>query len=131
MPAGTIRIVGALVVLLGLTMLFSAGISAFLSDAVFNIFRVLHLILAIAFVGLFEMAMSRRKGTITVAGRQLGLTGRIILTVTLLLGLYLLLSHVVDAFIGYGGLIWVHGLLGIISFGLVEMALSRRRSASS
>lgn len=112
-------------------MLLNVVLGWGLQNAVFNLFRALHLILALAFVGLYEAAMARRKGTVTVAGRQLGLVGRILLTFTLVLGLYLLLTHVVDALTGYNQLIWLHGLLGLIAYGLTEMALSGRRTLSN
>jgi hypothetical protein len=128
MPKGVVRGVGALLVLIGLTMFLNVVLSWNFGQPVFNALRALHLLLGLAFVGLYEMMMARRKGIMTVAGRQLGLATRILLTLVLLVGFYLLLSHAIDALGGYDGLIWVHGLAGLVAYGLTEMVLSPRRT---
>ncbi len=130
MSASIVRGVGLILLLLGAVMFLSVVANWGISEIVFNILRFLHLAAALAFVGLFEMVQSHRKGTITIAGRQMGLGARILLTLTLLLGIYLLLSHFISGFGGYGRLTWVHAILGLISYGLTEMVLSRRRLAA-
>jgi hypothetical protein len=129
MPTTAVRWVGALVVLLGLIMFLNVVLGWGFTQAIFNVFRGLHLIVALAFVGLYEATLARRKrtGTFSIAGRQLGTTGRILVTLVLLLGIYLLLTHLFDALVGYDALIWVHGLLGLVAYGLTEIALSKRR----
>jgi len=125
-----LRGVGLAVIIVGLAMLLNVVLGWNFTNAVFNLLRGLHLILALALVGLYEAAMARRKGTITIAGRQLGLVGRIVLTLTLLIGIYLLLTHIVDGLGGYNQIIWVHGLIGLVAYGLTEVVLSNRRLAS-
>lgn len=131
MPTAAVRGVGVVLILLGLTMFLNVVLNWNFTQGVFDLFRGLHFIVALAFIGLFEASLARRKrsGTMSIAGRKLGTVGRVLLSLTLLLGIYLLLTHLVDAFGGYSNLIWVHALIGLISYGLTEMALSRRMSS--
>lgn len=130
MSRGVVRGVGLLVVVIGLAMFLNFVLGWGFSQSIFNALRAGHLILALALVGLYEAAMARRKRRLIVAGRPVGLVGRITLTLALVLGFYLLLTHFVDALTGYEQIIWVHGVIGLIAYGLTEIALSGRRAVS-
>jgi hypothetical protein len=79
---------------------------------------------------LYEASLARKKrGMILVAGKELSLAGRILLTLALIIGLYILLGRVFDFVSGdtYKTVIWLHAPVGLIAIALAEVGLSRLR----
>lgn len=120
------RITALVLFLAGLTMFSNAVLNLGISSGVKGAFSAVHLIAALALVALFEISAGRKRRASGAATNPIAMIGRIVLTVTLALGLYILLGNVLNFIEGgaYKTLIWIHAPLGIISIGLAEMALA-------
>ena len=130
-----VRITAAVVLVLGLIML-GARLSLYsLSEggAGYNILRWFHIIVAVGLIGLYEASMARNRSIMSPSGRQIGMVGRVVLSLTLLYGIFLLLTLLFNWITGdaYNGLVLVHAVLGLASVALTEIVFSRRRLASN
>lgn len=124
------RIAVLFVFLAGLTMFLNEVLGWGISSGVKNVLMLVHLVAALSVVGLYESSLARKKrGMIVVAGKELSLAGRILLTLALIIGLYILLGRLFDFVSGdsYKAIIWLHAPIGLIAIGLAEVGLSRLR----
>jgi hypothetical protein len=131
MPKKIVPWLAGLVLLLGLVMLI-LGVGG-LGSTTYDILRWLHLLLGFALIGLFEAAFARAKraGEIGTSEAQLGMVGRITMTLALLVGLLLLASLFFFSFItgtGFSTMVYVHAGLGIIGVLLAIYVFLPRRA---
>ncbi len=127
------RIAVLFVFLAGAAMFLNEVLSWGFSSGVKNVLVLIHLVSALAVVGLYEASLARKKrGMIVVAGKELSLAGRILLTLALIIGLYILLGQVFNFMSGdvYKTVIWLHAPVGLAAIGLAEIGLSRLRVKS-
>ena len=125
-----LRIASTLALLAGLIMLLGIlGVGLSQGSSGYNVIRGVHILLALGLVGLYEMNMARNRTIMTPSGKQLGLVGRIVVTLTLVYGIFLLLTWLFGWITGdsFNGLVWVHIVLGLASVALTEIVFSRRR----
>lgn len=130
MPKKIVPWLGGLVLLLGVVMLIFGSSLGF---DTYNIMRWVHLLLGIALIGLFEAAFARAKraGEIGASEAQLGLVGRITMTLALLVGLLLLASLLFFSFVtgtGFSVMVYVHSALGLIGVLLAIYVFIPRRA---
>jgi len=99
----------------------------------YNVLRWFHILVALGLVGLYEATMARSRTIMTPGGRQIGMVGRIVISLTLLYGIFLLLTLAFGWFTGdaYDNLVWVHVGLGLAAIALTEIVFSRRRLAAN
>jgi hypothetical protein len=132
-PTIVVRYVGLLLALLGIVMLIWRTASSG-SGAGYDTVRLIHIIVALAFFGLLEAALARsnREGTINAQGRQLGMAGRGLATIALLIGIFLLLSLLLSWITGdtYSIVVFFHAAFGILAVGVVVLLFSGRYGSS-
>jgi hypothetical protein len=132
-PTIVVRYVGLLLALLGIVMLIWRTASSG-SGTGYDTVRLIHIIVALAFFGLFEAALARskREGTINAQGRQLGMTGRGLAAIALLIGIFLLLSLFLSWITGdtYSIVVFFHAAFGILAVGVVVLLFSGRYRSS-
>ena len=129
-----LRIAATTVLILGL-LLVGARLGWYLTTSGngYNVLRWVHILVALGLIGLYEANMARSRTVMTPGGRQIGMVGRIVITLTLLYGFFLLLTLVFGWVTGdaYNNLVWVHVVLGLVSIALTEIVFSRRRLAAN
>lgn len=124
-----LRIAATVLLILGLTL---AGSSLFniynIDDNIYGFIRWIHVAVALSVLGLYEANMARNRKIMTPRGRQLGLIGRITISLALLFGIFLLLNEALN-FLGDRDRDWIggHVVLGLISVVLTEVVFARRR----
>lgn len=132
-PTIVVRYVGLLLALLGIIMLIWRTASTG-SGTGYDTVRLIHIIVALTFIGLLEMALarSRREKTLNAQGRQLGMAGRGLATVALLIGIFLLLSLFLSWVTGdtYSVIVFIHALFGLLAVGVVFYLFSGRYRSS-
>ncbi|MBN9390549.1 MAG: hypothetical protein J0I20_21140 [Chloroflexi bacterium] len=132
-PTIVVRYVGLLLALLGIVMLIWRTASSG-SGSGYDTVRLIHIIVALAFIGLLEAALARskREGTINAQGRQLGMAGRGLATIALLIGIFLLLSLFLSWVTGdtYSIVVYFHAVFGILAVGIVVLLFSGRYRSS-
>ncbi len=133
MPTTTVRYVALLVALLGVGLLIWRS-AASGSGPVYDTVRLIHILVALGLLGIFEAAMARRKRAkaLNSTGLQLGTIGRVLLTLALVVGIILLLSLVFNWISGstYDQVIYLHTLLGLSAVGVVTLVFARRYNTS-
>ncbi len=130
-----LRIAATTVLILGL-LLVGAGLGWYSLGASgngYNVLRWVHILVALGLVGLYEANMARSRTIMTPGGRRIGMVGRIVITLTLLYGIFLLLTLAFSWITGdaYNNLVWVHVALGLAAIALTEIAFARRRLVSN
>ncbi len=124
------RIATTVLVLAGLTMFLNAILNLGLPSGVMVVLALIHLVSGISLVGLYEANLARRKrGMVVIAGKEISLAGRIVLTLALIIGLFLFLNRAASILSSdaYKTVIWLHAPIGLIAIGLGEAAMSRLR----
>lgn len=132
-PTVVVRYVGLLLALLGITMLIWRTASSG-SGAGYDTVRLIHIIVALAFIGLFEMAMARskRENAINAQGRRLGNAGRGLATIALVIGIFLLLSMFLSWIVGdtFSIVVYFHAVFGILAVTVAVLIFSGRYRTS-
>src|ERR1700755_3314494 len=100
-PTVVVRYVGLLLALLGIVMLIWRTASTG-SGAGYDTVRLIHIIVALAFFGLFEAALARskREKALNPQGSRMGNIARGLATIALLIGIFLLLSLALSWIVG-------------------------------
>lgn len=134
-PTLVVRYIGLFLALLGIAMLVWRT-AASGSGTGYDTVRLIHIVVALTFIGLLEVALgrSKRQKTLNSQGRQLGMVGRITATVALLIGFFLLLSLLLGWITGatYNIVVIIHALFGLTAVGVVLAVFSSRyRTARS
>jgi len=134
MPTTTVvRYVALLLALLGIVMLIWRTASTG-SGPGYDTVRLIHILVALGFIGLLEMALARskREKALNPQGRQLGMVGRALATIALLIGIFLLLSLFLGWITGttYSVVVYIHALFGICAVGVAITVFSSRYRAA-
>ncbi|NWJ45768.1 MAG: hypothetical protein HXX08_07805 [Chloroflexi bacterium] len=119
------RVSALLVVIVGITMFANSVLKLEISGGVKTALSVVHLLAAVGLIALFEISIGRKRRATGASSSTLGLVGRILITVALALGLYILIGKALN-FVDSGNykpLIWIHAPIGLIAIGLAEAAL--------
>ncbi len=129
MPTTLVRYAALLVFLLGATLLILRQ-SGTGSGRGYDTVRLVHILVALGLLGLYEVAMarSRRQGQLSAIGQRYGLVGRIVLTLTLLVGIFLLFSLLFSWLSGtaFDVTVYLHVLLGLIAVSLAALIFWRQ-----
>lgn len=128
-----LRMAVTLLLLLGLLLVIFRFAANSENTTGYSVLRWLHIIVALAVIGLYEANMARSRSLMTPSGKQVGMVGRIVLTLTLLYGIFLLLDLAANWITGgaFSALVWVHVVLGLASVAFTEAVFSRRRLTSN
>ena len=132
-PTIVVRYVALLLALLGIVMLIWRTASTG-SGTGYDTVRLIHILVALGFIGLLEMALARskREKTLNPQGRQLGMVGRALSTIALLIGIFLLLSLFLGWITGtsYSIVVYIHALFGICAVGVAIAIFTSRYQTS-
>ena len=134
MPLTTVRYISWLVFLLGIGLLIWRT-AASGSGTGYDTVRLIHILAALALLGMFEgaFARSKRAGTLNSTGLQLGTASRVLMTVNLLIGIFLLLALFFSWLSGtpFNLVVYLHVLIGIIAVGAISVLVARGLKSSS
>ncbi|MDB5081286.1 MAG: hypothetical protein JWP00_3210 [Chloroflexi bacterium] len=133
MSTTKVRYLALLVAFLGITLLIWRNVATG-SGRGYDTVRLIHILGALALIGMFEMviARSKRAKALNPDGTRLATAGRVLLTLALVVGIILLLSLVFDWVSGntYDLVVYLHALLGLSAVGVVITVFTKRYTSS-
>jgi hypothetical protein len=129
MPTTVVRYTAILVALLGIT-LFIWRTASTGSGTGYDTVRLIHILVALGLFGVFEatLARTKRAKALNSTGLKLGMVARILLTLTLLVGIILLLSEFLNWFSGgpFDDTVYLHVILGLSAVIVAGILFTRR-----
>jgi hypothetical protein len=129
MPTTVVRYTAILVALLGITLLIWRTASTG-SGTGYDTVRLIHILVALGLFGVFEatLARTKRAKALNPTGLKLGMAARILLTLTLLVGIILLLSEFLNWFSGgaFDDTVYLHAILGLSAVIVAGILFTKR-----